>query len=122
MDIDNGELRMRRRRTAEERYQDSIRKQQRVLEDFVAHEIEFADDLLFWYRCKKLDMPDDVYRAFVFFKNQEYLVKPGSLSLLYQTYVRCSNELPNATRENAFDLLCFRFKMYTFTLDKGGYI
>ena len=109
------------RRTPEERYQYNLRKQQRELEDFAAHEIEFADDLLFWYRCRKQDMPDDVYRAFVFFKNQEYLAKPGSLSLLYQTYIRCCNELPGATRENAFDLLCFRFKLYTAVLKKGGF-
>ena len=109
------------RRTPEDRYKENIRKQQRALEDFVTHEIEFADDLLFWYKCKKLDMPDDVYRAFAFIKNKEYLKKPGSLSLLYQTYLRCCNELPSATRENAFDLLCFRFKMYAMVLDKGGF-
>jgi hypothetical protein len=110
-----------RRRTAEERYRDNTRKQQRELEEYAAHEIEFADDLLFWYRIKKLDMPDDQYRAFAFFKNREYLSKPGSLSLLYQTYVRCCIELPSATRENAFDLLCFRFKMYAAALKTGGY-
>ena len=109
------------RRDPETRYKENIRKQQRALEDFVAHEIEFADDLMMWYRIKKLDMPDDQYRAFAFIKNQEYLKKPGSLSLLYQTYVRCCKELPSATRENAFDLLCFRFQMYAIVLKKGGF-
>ena len=63
-----------KRITPEERYQYNIRKQQKILEEFVAHEIEFADDLMMWYRLKKLEMPDDVYRAFAFFKNREYLV------------------------------------------------
>ncbi len=30
-------------------------------------------------------MPDDEYRAAAFFINKEYLNKPGSLTLLYQT-------------------------------------
>jgi hypothetical protein len=30
-------------------------------------------------------------------------------------------ELPEPTRETAFDLLAFRFKVYTITLEKGGY-
>jgi hypothetical protein len=48
-------------------------------------------------------------------------MKPGSLSLCYQTYQRCCNELPNVTKENAFDILCFRFKMYAAVLKSGGY-
>jgi hypothetical protein len=30
-------------------------------------------------------------------------------------------ELPEVTRENAFDLLRYRFKIYTHVLEKGGY-
>jgi hypothetical protein len=71
-----------RRRTPEERYKENIRKQQRTLEEFAAHEIEWAGDLLLWYRTKKIDMPDDEYRACAFFLNKEYLHKPGSLTLL----------------------------------------
>ena len=112
---------MRRRRDPEGKYRDKLRKQQRALEEFAAHEIEYADDLLLWYRVRKQDIPDDQYRACAFFLNQEYLGKPGSLSLLYQTYVRCCNELPGANRENAFGLLAFRYKMYAAVLAKGGY-
>ena len=110
-----------RRRTPEERYKENIHKQQKTLEEFAAHEIEWADHFLYWYRLKKQDMPDDEYRACAFFKNREFTKKPGSLSLLYQTFLRCLNELPTVTRENAFDILSFRFKMYAAVLKTGGY-
>jgi len=110
-----------RRRTPEERYNDNVRKQQRTLEEFAAHEIEWAGDLILWYRLKKEEIPDDEYRACAFFQNKEYLLKPGSLTLLYKTFLRCEKELPQTTRENAFDILRFQFKMYSKTLEKGGY-
>ena len=112
---------MSRRRTPEERYNYNVRRQQRTLEEFAAHEIDWAGDLIHWYRLNKLDMPDDEYRACVFFLNKEFSMKPGSLSLLYQTYVRCCEELPSVTNENAFDLLCYRFKLYAAVLKTGGY-
>jgi hypothetical protein len=115
-----GKERMRRR-TPEERYKDNIRKQQTILEEFAAHEIEWADDLLLWYRAKKQEIPDDEYRACAFFLNKEFLRKPGSLTLLYGMFQRCHRELPGATRENAFDLLRFRYKMYAEVLRTGGF-
>ena len=110
-----------RRRTPEERYQYNIRKQEKILEDFANHEIEWAGDLMYWYRLKKIDMPDDEYRACAFFQNKEYLHKPGSLTLLYEMYLRFRKELPQVTKENAFDILCFQFKMYAKVLQTGGY-
>jgi hypothetical protein len=110
-----------RRRTPEERYKENIRKQQKTLEEFAEHEIEWANDLLLWYRCKKIEMPDDEYRGCAFFLNKEYQKKPGSLTLLYEMYLRCWRELPEFTREHAFDLLRFRYKTYAVTLEKGGY-
>jgi hypothetical protein len=110
-----------RRREPEERYKDNIYKQQQILEEFVAHEIEWADDLLLWYRVKKQEIPDDQYRAVAFFRNREYLHKPGSLTLLYEMYLRCCRELPEYTREIAFDSLAFRFTMYAEVLKTGGY-
>jgi hypothetical protein len=109
------------RRDPEARYKEKIRKQQQMLEEFAAHEIEWADDLLLWYRVKKREIPDDEYRAVAFFKNREYLRKPGSLTLLYSMYQRMAEELPPATREIAFDLLAFRFRMYAEVLKTGGY-
>jgi hypothetical protein len=112
---------MAERKTAEERYRDHYRRERKILEEFAAHEIEWADDLLLWYRAKKLDMPDDEYRAATFFKNREYLRKPGSLALLYEMYRRMLRELPPATREIAFDLLAYRYHVYAVTLEKGGF-
>jgi hypothetical protein len=112
---------MAKRRTSEERYLENIRKQQTILEEFAAHEIEWADDLLLWYRAKKLEIPDDEYRAVAFFKNREYLMKPGSLTLLYSMYQRMNLELPEVTKENAFYLLAYRYKVYAKALEKGGY-
>jgi hypothetical protein len=73
-----------------------------------------------WYRHKKQEMPDDEYRACAFFQNKEFLRKPASLTLLYSVYLRCLKELPEVTKEQAFDLLRFRYRMYAATLEKGG--
>jgi hypothetical protein len=110
-----------KRRDPERRYRENIRREQKALEEFAGREIEFADDLLLWYKIRKREIPDDEYRAVVFFKNREYLEKPGSLTLLYTVYGRLLRELPEATKETAFDLLGYRYKVYAMTLEKGGY-
>jgi hypothetical protein len=110
-----------KRRTPEEKYKDAIRKQQQTLEAFAGHEIEWAEDLITWYRLNKIDMPDDEYRACAFFINGEFLRKPGSLTLLYEMYLRCLRELPEVTKETAFDLLGFRYKSYAKVLQTGGF-
>jgi hypothetical protein len=110
-----------RRRTPEERYKENVRKQHKILENFVEHETEWAGDLQKWYGHKKMEMPDDEYRACAFFQNKEYLKKPGSLTLLYEMYLRFHKELPEVTKENAFDILCFHFMMYAKVLETGGY-
>jgi hypothetical protein len=110
-----------RRRTPEERYKSNLLKQQKTLEEFAAYEIDWAGDLLLWYRIRKEEMPDDQYRAAAFFQNREYLKKPGSLTLLYEMHLRCVRELPEFKKEYAFDLLAFRYKMYAQVLKAGGY-
>jgi hypothetical protein len=110
-----------RRGDPEERYRENVRHEQRILEEYVAREIEWADDLLLWYKARKTEIPDDEYRAAVFFRNREYLRKPGSLALLYSAYRRCMEELPRPEKETAFHLLAYRFKLYAVTLEKGGY-
>ena len=110
-----------KRRTLEERYNDNIRKQQKTLEEFAEYEYEWSGDLMRWYSVKKTEIPEDEYRACAFFRNREYRNKLGSLTLLYQMHVRCNEELPNATKENAFDILRFKFKMYAKVIEKGGY-
>ena len=112
---------MRRSRDPETRYLENIRHERRTLEEFVAHETGWADDLLLWYRCKKRVIPDDEYRAVMFFKSGEYGRKPGSLTLLYSMYKRLIAELPEPTDETAFDLLAYRFRVYALTLEKGGF-
>jgi hypothetical protein len=110
-----------RRRTPEERYKDNIRKQQRTLEEFAEYEYEWSGDLMLWYKIKKEEMPYDEYRACAFFQNREYRNKPGSLTLLYQMYVRCNKELSEVTKENAFDILRFKYKMFAKVLETGGF-
>ena len=110
-----------KRRTPQERYQENIRKQQKTLEEFAAHEIEWAEHLIYWYQLQNKDMPDDEYRACAFFLNKEFTHKPGSLTLLYEMYLRCLKELPEFSKEIAFDLLRFRYKSYASVLKAGGY-
>ena len=112
----------KRRSTAEQRYKENLRKQQWALEDFVKHETGWAEDLLSCYRIQKKEMPDDEYAACVYFQNKDYIRKLGSLTLLYQVYLRLPEELPEVTRENAFDLLRFRYRMYSSALKKAGFL
>ena len=110
-----------RRRTPEDKYNYKIQKQDKILEDFLEHELEWSNDLMLWYKVKNLDMPDDEYRACAYFQNKEYKNKAESLTLLYEVYLRCIDELPKVTRENAFDVLRYQFKLYAKTLERGGY-
>ena len=110
-----------RRLNAKERYLYNVRKQQATLEEFSAKEIEWANDLLLWYSIRNEEIPDDEYRACAFFINREFDYKPGSLTLLYEMYLRCLSEMPQITKENAFDILCYQFKMYAIALEKGNY-
>ena len=56
-----------KRKTPEERYKESLRRQQKALDEFSVHEIEWAEYLITWYRLRNEDMPDDEYRACAFF-------------------------------------------------------
>ena len=111
----------KRRRTPEERLKFNVRKQTEALEDFAAYENDWSDLLLLWYRLKKEETPLDVYRACAFFQNKEYLSKAGSLSLLYKTSVRCNEEMPYVSKETAFDVLNYRYRMYAKVLESGGF-
>jgi hypothetical protein len=110
-----------RSRDPEARYRDKLRHQQKILEEYAAKEIEWAGDLLLWYRVRKQVIPDDEYRAVAFFTNREYRRKPGSLTLLYTIHERCMEELPAPTKEIAFDLVSYRFKVYAIALSQGGF-
>jgi len=110
-----------KRFTVEDRYFFNLRRQERELREFAEHETEWAEHLTRWYRAKKEDMPDDEYRACAFFTNKEYLGKPGSLTLCYETYRKCIAEFPPFEKEFAFDLLRYRYKYYAQVLSKGKY-
>ncbi|GHT81668.1 hypothetical protein FACS1894130_13380 [Spirochaetia bacterium] len=110
-----------RSRSPQSRYYELVRQQRKKLQEYAAHEIEWADDLLTWYRAKKIEIPDDEYRGVAFFKNREYIQKPGSLTLCYTLYQQMIAELPQPTKETAFYLVGFRYKMYAAVLEKGGY-
>jgi hypothetical protein len=112
---------VRRTRDPETRYRENIRHEQKILEDYAAHEIQWAQDLLVWYRIKRKEIPGDEYRAAAFFMNREYLAKPGSLTLVYSAYKKLMEDLPRVTKENAFDLLAYRFRLYASVPEKGGY-
>jgi len=105
-----------KRKTPEERYKYILRKQKRALEEFAEYEFGWSKDLLLWYRARNQEMPEDIYRACAFFQNREYNNKCGSLALLYQMSKRCENELPKVTRENAFDILKYKYLMYAKVL------
>jgi hypothetical protein len=110
-----------RRRDPESRYRERVRHEQKTLEEYAAHESEFAGNLLTWFSVKHLEPGDEEYRGICFFRNREFISKPGSLTLLYAGYKNLMNSLPEITRENAFDVLRYRFKLYAHVLRKGGY-
>jgi hypothetical protein len=110
-----------RKRNPESRYREKIRHEQTALEDFASHEIDFSENLLAWFRIKHREPGDEEYRGICYFQNREFLLKPGSLTLLYATYEKLIHELPEVNRENAFDLLRYRFKIYAHVLEKGGF-
>jgi hypothetical protein len=112
---------VKRRPSPEERYKQSLRKQQKVLDDFSSHEREWAEDLIYWYQLRKEEMADDEYRGAAYFINKEYERKTGSLTMLYRLYNQMLGELPKPTKELAFDLLAFRFAKYGNALINGGY-
>jgi hypothetical protein len=109
------------RHDPETRYRNAVRKQQIALEEYAAHEREWSFDFIEWCKLRKYDIPDGEYKAAVFFINKEYLNKPGSLTELYLIYQRLITELPVCTKENAFELLEYRFKVYAEVLKLKGF-
>jgi hypothetical protein len=110
-----------KRMTPEEKYLYSLRQQRAALEDFTADEECNSESLMVFFKQKGRVIPDDVYRACAFFINKEYSRKYGSLYLLYRTREKLQNEIQNVTKENAVDVLCYRYKMYAAMLAEGGF-
>jgi hypothetical protein len=105
----------------EEKYLYSLRKQREALTSFAADEEANSEMLLLYYKQKGRDMPFDIYRACAFFINREHQMKPGSLFLLYQTMEKLQKEFTEITKENAADVLCYRYQTYAAMLREGGY-
>jgi hypothetical protein len=98
-----------------------LRHEQKILEEYAADELKCAEDLLCLYQLYKIEIPDDEYRAVAFFKNREWLLKPGALNELYATSRQLFRELPAPTKEQAFDYVSYRYKVYGRMLEQGGY-
>jgi hypothetical protein len=110
-----------KRLSPEQRYLYSLRKQREALEAFADDEEVNSGTLMALYKRKRRDMPDDVYRACAFFINREYLFKRGSLTLLYQAKEKLQKEIKIITKENAVDILCYRYQAYAAVLREGGF-
>jgi seryl-tRNA(Sec) selenium transferase len=110
-----------KRLTPEEKYIYSLRKQREALNAFSGDEELNSEMLLAYYKQNGRDMPDDIYRACAFFINREYQRKSGSLYLLYQTLEKLQKEFTGITKENAIDVLCYRYQVYAAMLREGGY-
>ena len=66
-------------------------------------------------------MPDDEYRGCAYFINKEYSIKKGSILYLYNAYKKIMAEMPEITKETAFDQVKYLYKTYALVLSKGGY-
>jgi hypothetical protein len=108
--------------TYEEKYFDRVRKQQQKLEEFVAHEKEWGNDLIRWYKARGQEMDDDVYRAILYFRYDEFLKTPIALSLLYTAYNEVHKELMKCRLEDGFAEVVYRFRTYYLVLKKEGII
>ncbi|AEF86113.1 hypothetical protein TREPR_2262 [Treponema primitia ZAS-2] len=104
-----------------ERHLFKTRKERRLLDEFLTDETLMAHTALTLFKTKRIDPPDDVYRGLVYFINEEWKKKPGSLCLLYETKKRVQADMPPAVKEIVFDQVCYFFKVYSAVLAKEGF-
>jgi hypothetical protein len=112
---------MRKRISDEVRYNYLVREQKRQAEEFIENEDLETSYLFSKFKKSGLDMPLEIYRACAFFKNKEYKMKLGSIALLFQTKEGLQKEIPELTKENLFEQICYKFKMYSKVLEQGGF-
>jgi hypothetical protein len=103
------------------RYLAGCGREARELEEFFDSEKINADAILYHFKRSKIDMDDDVYRGIIYFLNDEYKNKPGSLTMLYNAKNKIIAGLPPVTMENVIDRYCYIYKFYTKLLIEGGY-
>jgi hypothetical protein len=92
-----------------------------LLEQYANDKKLFAESLLDIYRMSGREVPDDIYRACIFFMNSEYMGKPGSLWLLYRASERFQKENVSTPKERCLDKLCYEFQLLAETLEQGGF-
>jgi hypothetical protein len=105
----------------EEKYRFKTRKERKILSDFLTEETIMAQALMDRFRQRHIEIPDDVYRGLVYFINEEWATKAGSLCLLYETKRRVQADMPPVTKENVIDQVCYVFKIYCSVLTKEGF-
>jgi hypothetical protein len=110
-------------KSLEERYAFRVRRERRELEAFVDNERLESDMVIERYRLRGADIPDDMYRAAVFFRNGEYRTKVKPLVLLFEARERVAKETAEMkiTRERVFDLVCYKYQVYGRILLEGAY-
>jgi hypothetical protein len=105
----------------EVRYLARLDREARELAEFLDSEKITADMVLYHFKRHKIDMDDDVYRGIVYFLNDEYKNKPGSLTMLLNAKSKIIAGLPPVTKETTIDYCCYIYKFYAKLLVEGGY-
>jgi hypothetical protein len=108
-------------KNVEEKHLFKTRKERKILSGFLEEETLMAQVVLALFRQKQVDPPDDVYRGLAYFINEEWIKKPGSLCLLYETKKSVEADMPPVIKETAFDQACYFLKAYCAVLTKEGY-
>jgi hypothetical protein len=112
---------MKKKSKAELRYLRHLGRQQDMLDRFAEDESMNSELLLMLYRQKGRDMPDDIYRAVVFFRNEEYKRKQGAWALLCLLYEKLKYDMGARTKEEAVDAVCYRYQVYGQALLEGDF-
>jgi hypothetical protein len=105
----------------DERYNYVYRKEHALLEQYANDKKIFAEGLIDIYKMGDRDIPDDIYRACVFFINGEYNSKAGALWSLYQASEKFQSEHRHTPKERLMDKLCYEFQLLASVLEEGGY-
>jgi hypothetical protein len=108
-------------KNVDERYNYTYRKEHALLEQYANDKRMFADGLIDIYKMDGREIPDDIYRACVFFINSEYNTKPGSLWSLYEASEKFHKENPHTPKERFMDKLCYEFQLMAQVLEDGGF-
>jgi hypothetical protein len=110
----------RKMKKCEARYLARLDREARELAEFLDGEKTIADAILHHFKQHKIDIDDDVYRTIVYFLNDEYKNKPGSLTMLLNAKSKIIAGLPPVTKETTIDCYSYIYKVYAKLLVEGG--